>query len=158
MLRDPRYAEASVLVIYHRAAAPTAVAHLPCPCGEPRLLGSTSRARTCRREAPNGPMPRPCPRCSSRDRRTWCDSACAAFKTPPFAPTTQPPAVRLTALSGRRRTPVSAFFSPVEHEVGAASSLGRMWRTRSTSITLKRADRALWCSVGGCCLPAWRGC
>ena len=71
---------------------------------------------------------------------------------------TQPSAVRLTAVSARRGLLVSAFFSPVEHEVGAASSLGRMWRTRSTSITLKRADRALWCSVGGCCLPAWRWC
>ena len=53
----------------------------------------------------------------------------------PFRPpATQPPAVRLTAVSSRRGLPVSACLSPVEHQIGAVSSPGELRRSRSTNL------------------------
>ena len=69
-------------------------------------------------------------------------------------PATQPPAVRLTALSGRRGTPVSAFFLPLNtklvrhrHQVNYGDPGAPNW-------PLGRADRGLavlWAAAA--CLP-----
>ncbi|SVC93391.1 uncharacterized protein METZ01_LOCUS346245, partial [marine metagenome] len=155
LLRGPRYVAASVPAICHRAAAPAAVAHLPCPCGEPRVLGSTSAARTCRREAPTGPMPRPDPRCYSRDRRAWCDSACAVGKTPPFAPPQPSPlpcaSLRLAADAGSLFQhvflPLNTKLVRYHHQVNYGDPGAPTW-------PLGRADRGLavlWAAAA--CLP-----
>ena len=146
---------ASVPAICHRAAAPAAVAHLPCPCGEPRVLGSTPAARTCRREAPTGPMPRPGPRCYSRDRRAWCDSACAVGKTPPFAPPQPSPlpcaSLRLAADAGSLFQhvflPLNTKLVRYHHQVNYGDPGAPTW-------PLGRADRGLavlWAAAA--CLP-----